>query len=69
MELNQINTLWATEPNRVVKFKKKKIFPFFDKNQCKYIGIDDIWPKQVGTSHFRPPMGPKTAKNGHYWLF
>ena len=62
-------SLWATEPNRVVKFKKKKIFPFFDKNQCKYIGIDDIWPEQVGTSHFRPPMGPKTAKNGHYWLF
>ena len=63
------NPLWATEPNRVVKFKKNNFFLFFAKNQCKYIGIGDIWPEQVGTSHFRPSMGPKTAKNGHFGQF
>ena len=47
----------------------KKNFPFFDKNQCKYIGIDDIWPEQVGTSHLWPSTGFKTAKNGHFGQF
>ena len=58
--------LWAS---RVVKFKKKKFFLFFAKNQCKYIGIGDIWPEQVGTSHLWPSTGPKTAKNGHFGQF
>ena len=62
-------SLWATEPNRVVKFKKKTFFLFFAKKQCKYIGIGDIWQEQVGTSHFRPSTGPKTAKNGHFGQF
>ena len=49
--------------------KKKKFFLFFAKNQCKYIGIGDIWPEQVGTSHLWPSTGPKTAKNGHFGQF
>ena len=69
LSLRSLTTLWTTEPNRVVKFKKNNFFLFFAKNQCKYIGIGDIWPEQVGTSHFRAPMGPKIAILGSFSKF
>ena len=61
--------LWTTEPNRVVKFKKKFFFLFLAKNHYNYMGEGHFRPEQVGTSHFRAPMGPKTAKNGHFGQF
>ena len=62
-------SLWTTEPNRVVKFKKIFFFLFLAKNHYNYMGEGHFRPEQVGTSHFRAPMGPKTAKNGHFGQF
>ena len=58
--------LWTS---RVVKFKKKFFFLFLAKNHYNYMGEGHFRPEQVGTSHFRAPMGPKTAKNGHFGQF
>ena len=33
------------------------------------MGEGNFRPEQIGTSHLRPPKGPKTAKNGHLAIF
>ena len=64
-----ISTLWATEPNRVVKSKKKFFFLFFDKNHYIYMGEGHFSPDPLGSSNFRASKQLKTAKNGLFWQF
>ena len=59
--------LWATEPYRVVKLKKKKICRFFCINHYIYIWVGDIRPKLVGSSLFRASTTPKTGQNCPFW--
>ena len=61
-------TLWATEPDRVVKSKKKKIF-FFDKIHYIYMGEGHFSPDPLGSSNFRASKQLKTAKNGLFEQF
>ena len=66
--LSAPTSLWATEPYRVVKLKKKKICRFFCINHYIYIWVGDIRPKLVGSSLFRASTALKTGQNGPFWL-
>ena len=56
------STLWATEPNKVVKSKKKNLL--FDKNDYKYMGEGHFSPDLLGSSNFGASIMLKAAQNG-----